>query len=526
MHTEKKSNILRMPFSSEIIKVLLLLLFTSTSILAEEFYISQDGTGSQSGSSPENAKPVSFLNSFSNWNSPTKILGKIGPGDSINLEGTITSTIHIQESGIDGSPITIRFSAGAKMQSPAWPSSTGAISVFLKDHITIDGNGEGIIENTNNGSELELQVHSLGIRAINSNNLTVKNITIRNIYVRSLESDIADQDTSCISNQAANGPTIRNFTVTNCILHDAFRGIGSDYGDDCSNYEFSYNTIYNTNHGAGCGHRGATSKLSGLKFHNNRVYNWAKWDNPEHNVYHHNGFFAFADHPGNLISNIEVHSNTFGPGYGNQYQTSGVYINGQIENINAYNNIFVCNPGEFAANGLVTLSSKRETTINIMNNTFIGGAAGTAIQLNGRGVDQTIRVINNLGNGNGSGTFIALYNNSPNITLDARNNLGYDYNSLLPYIHSSNGNGVFKTYEEWSSIFPNEAPPENPNLDSSLIPLQDSPAKSAGTNLSSYFTLDKRGNLRPSVWDIGAIQTPSSQSAPNQPTQLRINTLK
>ena len=486
---------------------------------AEDFYIAQTAQGTGNGNDATHAAAVGFFNASGNWSSPTKVAGKIGPGDTVHLVGLISTQIRVQASGSAADPITILFEPGARLSSPAW-SFDGAISIYSQDYITIDGGTDGVIENTDNGTLLGNQVDSFGVKAQNSSFLTVNNLTVRNMYVRVAGSDNRAYGIG-ISNRASNY-SFTDFTVMNSTIHNAVTGIGCDYGPGASNYEFSENTLYNCNWGIGCGDRHSGSTLSGLRVHHNTIYDWSNWNDTAGNAHHHNGFFAFAN--AGRLSDVSVYSNTFGPGYGNQYQTSGIYMNGYIERMSCYNNVFTCAANEYAANGLITLGTFLPTTINVYNNTFVtAGGGGAAIQLGGSGVGaaQTVNVVNNLGHAGGRATFIALYNRV-GVSLHADYNLAYNYNPGLAYIYSTSGTGVFKTFDEWRALgFDEHGLIADPNLDGNLAPTDGSPAVDAGRDLSSLFTTDKAGRVRTGLWDIGAYEFMTSGSAPRPPTGLR-----
>ena len=115
------------------------------------------------------------------------------------------------------------------MTSPAWPNS-GAISLGTNSYITVDGGSNGIIENTANGDKLANQVDSTGIQGTPALHLTVQNLTVANMYVRVANSGVSNGYGSSVSNTNSDSGGLTGFTVTNCILHDAYIGIGSDYG--------------------------------------------------------------------------------------------------------------------------------------------------------------------------------------------------------------------------------------------------------------------------------------------------------
>ena len=153
-------------------------------------YIAQNATGSNNGSSCANAYAVSFFNTSSNWGNGT---GKISPGTTVHLCGTITSQLVGQGSGTSGSPITIYFEPNAKISMPAGT----LMNMQNENYIVIDGGTNGILENTDNGTNLDNQIAASGIYASGSGNLEIKNLTIQNLYVHTSTSDaIIDEGVS------------------------------------------------------------------------------------------------------------------------------------------------------------------------------------------------------------------------------------------------------------------------------------------------------------------------------------------
>ena len=311
---------------------------------AEDIYIAQAAQGSDSGVDAANAHSVDFFNTAKNWSSP-KIAGKIGPGDTVHLVGTITDSLVVQGSGNEGHPITVLFDIGAKMTAPYWADP--AIKITKKHYITIDGGATGIIggpdsdpahangliECTDNGTELGHQVNSVGVGATECKNLTVKNLIVSNMYVRTRGPEQNSYGIG-ISNADTNSNGVSNFSVTNCIIHDAYIGVNSDYSTGDNTYEFSYITAYNCNWGGRCGDRNAASTMNGLSVHHNRFYGWTNWDDTAKNSFHHNGFFAWAM-SGGSITNIRYYNNLIGPNYSivnadetsrANHSTSGLFI--------------------------------------------------------------------------------------------------------------------------------------------------------------------------------------------------------
>jgi hypothetical protein len=71
---------------------------------AANFFLSQSGGGA--GTSCASPSAISFFNTAGNWANPKQV-GKIGPGDTVFLCGTITSSLTLQNSGSSGSPVTV-----------------------------------------------------------------------------------------------------------------------------------------------------------------------------------------------------------------------------------------------------------------------------------------------------------------------------------------------------------------------------------------------------------------------------------
>jgi hypothetical protein len=157
----------------------------ATKASAADFYIAQSQAGGNTGADCANAHAVSWFNTSGNWANP-KQAGKVGPGDTAHLCGTLTDTLTIQASGSAGSLITILFESGAKMSKPAWGTTTsGAIYASGKNYIVVDGGTNGIIENTDNGTGLGNQIDSYFIYVTgNPSQWEIKNLTLANMYLR------------------------------------------------------------------------------------------------------------------------------------------------------------------------------------------------------------------------------------------------------------------------------------------------------------------------------------------------------
>src|ERR1700685_2813597 len=114
------------------------LLVSAASLTAADFYVAQSALGAGDGSTPANAAGTGFFNTSANWSPAAGAAGKISPGSTVYLLGTISSPLQVQGSGAAGRVITIFFQANANLTSPAWPNG-GAINVGGNSYITVDG---------------------------------------------------------------------------------------------------------------------------------------------------------------------------------------------------------------------------------------------------------------------------------------------------------------------------------------------------------------------------------------------------
>ncbi len=79
------------------IKLLLSLLLSAIGLAyAEDIYIAQTAKGADNGTSAANAHAWTWFNSGINWTALSGTDGKIGPGDTVHLTGTITNQLVIQ----------------------------------------------------------------------------------------------------------------------------------------------------------------------------------------------------------------------------------------------------------------------------------------------------------------------------------------------------------------------------------------------------------------------------------------------
>lgn len=497
-----------MLYPAALLAILMLALFTLP-VSANTVWCGPVATGNGSGSDSNDLESIASVNN--SW--------PVSAGGQLNLCGTFTNInqeLLVGASGTAGNPITIYFEPGAQFVGPYWPSSQeggsvgGAITIVSQNYITIDGGQNGLIEATQNGSGLKYQVQSTGVGAGSASFLTVKNLRILGMYVRSSTSDEAPSGSAGgtgVADDCATPPYgITNYIVTNCIITDAYTGIDADYGVG-KNYIFIGNTISRCNWGGRCGDRDSSSTMNNLVVANNNLSNWTNWDDPANDDFHHNGFFGWAVSGGSLLSAVE-YGNRIGPNYGGAYSTSGLYFQGNCANMTIYNNVFICNPNDGPANGMITIGYNQGFgPYFIANNTFLGGGTSTGIEVGGDG--NTNHVYNNLGE---NCTFI-VDNYGDNCVQVTDYNFGYNLIPTEEYAFGDNGTYSFDSPSQWFAhgFDAHGSASINPLLNSDGTLQAGSPVASSGTNLSSYFNTDIIGNPRPATgnWTVGAYQVES-----------------
>jgi hypothetical protein len=462
-------------------------------------------TGNGSGSDSNDLVSIASVNS--SW--------PVAAGGQLNLCGTFTDMnqeLNIGGSGTPGNPITIYFEPNAQFVAPYWPVtvnglSGGAITVTSRNYITIDGGLNGLIQATQNGGSLSYQQQSCGVGASSASFLTVKNLKVTGMYQRTKSNDEAATGNTYagIYNSANSAPpyAFTNFIVTNCVISDAYFGIGVDYDGRCDTFIVAGNTITRCNWGGVCADDGAGATITNLVLANNHISNFTNWNDPANDDFHHNGFYAWAE-SGGVLQNAMVYGNTIGPNFGGAYSTSGIFFSGHVNNMWLYNNVFVCNANDYPADALITIGTELGPPyggVLVANNTFIGGGNVTAIQVS---TYKTDYIFNNVGencqfidDNNGWGPDVIDYN------------FGYQLVSGQAYAFTVNE----YTFSGWQKLGydVHGSSTINPEVNSDGTLQAGTPIAMAGTNLSAYFTTDFAGNPRPATgpWTVGAYQVSS-----------------
>ncbi len=485
-------------------------------------YIGQTDTGSATGADCSNTHSTTWFNTATNWGTTA---GKIGPGTTVHLCGTLSSPLNIQGSGMAGSPITIFFEPNAKMSAPVWPiisGSTHRAAIYSNgySYITVNGGSNGIIESTDNGTNLNNQLQQSGIYFTQVDYAQVENLLITNMYVRIEGTDDA-HSSDAIDYVGGNHLKINNNTLNNCGNCVNYTYISARASTDVQMYG---NTISKASIGINFGSGGSNATVDNVSIYNNEIFDTNNWDcissNPDANCLlvkqsnHQNGMHIFAAQPGTTITNLRVYNNYLHGDIGVQ-STAWIYMEGYLNGSLVYNNVFN-GTGHLPSNGFIHFRGC--PNCQAYNNTISSSLGGTALELSSwTGTETGIIFKNNIGFGVGQGIYcddtkayclqaLSLSNNNVfanpitnflewgfhSYALSDWQKLGYDLNSAIadPFFIS----------------------PSTNNFHLQL----NSPAINVGADLSQYFSADKDGTPRPQgqAWDIGAYEYCTTNCAP------------
>jgi hypothetical protein len=278
-----------------------------------DIYVAQRSSGSGDGSSCGNARAVSFFNSAANWGSGHAI----APGTVVGLCGTITSTLNVMGNGSAGSPVTVLFTAGAKISQPVCGP---CIYADGRSYITIDGGGSGQILSSANGTTLANHSNTTGISFDPCDHCTVQNLEIGPLYQHTSPTDEnVGYDHTQQHAIRASGSYI-SFHDNN--VHDV--GWALDFyfagGDGIQDHIYN-NNVWNVDHGfifTG------SSPAGPVFFNNNHVHDFANWDdNNDEN--HHDGIHCFGLNFSN--GSLYIYNNVFDGNMGGNL-TGAIYGEG------------------------------------------------------------------------------------------------------------------------------------------------------------------------------------------------------
>jgi hypothetical protein len=548
----------------------LLALFFASPVLAADFYVAQSQAGSNTGADCADAHAYTWFNTSGNWANP-KETGKIGPGDTVHVCGTLTgsansSILTFQGSGSPGSPITLKFETGAGLTAPYCASAPGGAQGCITmssvnvphSYLVVDGGTScgwntatnasegtcnGYIANTENGTGLSYANFSSGIEMDACTGCEVKNMLIYNIYQHEEgvnDGDSVYQQQNCI-----------NFSGSNNLIHDStFHDAGwciiNSFNNGDTNNKVYNNNVYNMNHGMAVSAGGAIN-ASNLYFYGNYIHDYAIWNG---SGAHGDGIHAYANSSnGNLptLTGFYIYNNIFGGDVGT-ILSSQVYLEGATNppwnGVAIFNNVMAVNQPD--ANGILCFL--------IGDNTDSSVGAGDLVYNN------TIIDTSSTVGGTNACMVAALHSGDSNETLIFKNNAfqnasefimdnvsGYDPGVTANYnAYSLCGGGCWDMFMQksggtpyWSSAQGTPAYLNNPygqdlnsvavlpigsgslGLNSSYVPSSASSiVVGNGVNLSrlcvqnggllpNALCSDLAGNPRPAngAWDIGAYQS-------------------
>ncbi len=472
---------------------------------ASDIYVSQNAAGANNGTACSNAYAVSWANSSSNWGTGS---GKIGPGTTVHLCGTITgaagSTMFaFHGGGANGNNITLKFESGAALNAPYW-SSNGAINCSNESYITVDGGTNGVIQNTANGTGLSYRQTSTGFYGMNCTNSEVRNLTVRNIYVnRGSTSSATDTNGSNTTDIVFNGNST-NSAADNNVVSQAKTGIqfAMDPDGDVSNIKIYKNTISDTDWGINVGGGDSRDTANNVSIYENNITNWTNWQFPT-SALHQDGIILF--NVGNPSAGLtaNVYNNYIHGDLGVGSPTGFVYC-ADFTTCTIYNNLLV-NTGH-TIDGIMWLgqTSNLGKTMHVYNNTIVSNQSDIGITLT---ISGTATIENNIV----TGVRVGIHDYRT-LTRDvAASDHNVWSNGSGGAVQMATNDSSFISYQTWQQDgFDTHSITANPLLNGSYQVQAGSRAIGAGANLESLdiASLDADIALTPrsttAAWTAGA----------------------
>jgi hypothetical protein len=496
---------------------------------ANDIYIAQNAQGANSGADCADAHAASWFNSSANWGSSA---GQIGPGTTVHLCGTFTGSagstmLTPLGSGSAGASITILFESGANLTAPYW-STSGAINIAGRSYLIIDGgtpcgwtwatgsqgNCNGYIQATANGSALTYQNGSRGIAGNNISNIEIRNLGIYNMYVHSSVSDNGGSSAECLDISGS------HLSIHHNKMHDAAWCMTLGFPSTLVDWQVYNNEIYNSDHGVAVAGSAASGTLTQVLIHDNHIHDHANWDTTA-NAWHHDGIHFYGA-LSTATESADVYNNLFdGTTSNSSNETASLFIeqNANMVQARIFNNVFAQIPPASGGNGSIGLTSPNSGTYTIVNNTFSRGGASCDFIYIYSAANVTFQ--NNLTN-----NCFAWFNNSSVAALD------YNVYAAItgePWRWSANYETDFAAWRTASGEGSNSsATSGSAGINSDYSLQSSSPAVGHGANLTSLgiaaLNLDAKGNPRPAsgAWDAGASRYANSGGNPPPPTGLAV----
>ena len=495
---------------------------------AEHIYIAQTARGTNTGADAANAHGYTWFNDRTNWNSSTAADGKIGPGDTVHLTGTINNQLTIIGSGTTSNRITIKFDPGAKISAPSW-TGTGAIYGDEISDITIEGGNPGPVkttftqvdmEATQNGTALPLQVDGSRFIFIENagSNITIRNLWMTGLYVRTYQHPSDTHATaSAISLRGQD-----DLVIENCAIFHAETGLTIVGNGDLNERLIIRDCLASDcSNGIKMGVAGENHINKDCQIIRNRIDHMARWGGIETGGFHGDGIQTITVSAGQRQDNLTVAYNHIGPNVGRPGDlTALIFLEDFINGCKVYNNLLEYAPGHHSSNPAITAATHPNfigTSFGlptlIANNTIKGGATSGAIATAFAIVQGNVAA--------GMGSYISVYREPGNeLTIDKNVFFGATNDEFGV---TGNGQGIYRTprwqelfgYDK-NSIFADPKLNANGTLQSGSPAIGLAPAQSA-------FNDDFNRNVRTGAWDAGAFEFGSSGGGGSAPTPTPVS---
>src|ERR1700722_10115309 len=298
-------------------------LFCGAICQANDIYIGQSGSGS--GTSCSSTLPVSFFNSSGNWGGGSS---QIGPGTTVHICGTISTTLSFQGGGSPGNPITLLAESGAVLSQPAGM----LINLDGQSNIVLNGGTNGIMQNTANGTNLANHANVQAVLGTGSGNIEMKQWTVQNIYVAVPPTAASGFDQTLSNCYYANGTTGYVYIHDN-VMHDVGWCVVIQSAPGGSTVNVYNNYINNMDHGVVLN---SPNQFVG-NIYSNHFGSSANWDTNT-DAYHHDPIHLYGSF--NPASTTSIHDNLFDGNMGTN-NTAHEFFEQGPPNVTDYNNVHI-----------------------------------------------------------------------------------------------------------------------------------------------------------------------------------------
>jgi hypothetical protein len=262
-----------------------------------QVFVSQAGAGGQSGAgSCSDARSLSWLNSEGNWGSGS---GKVAPGTTVELCGIFTEQVDVRGSGSSGEPVTMLFTAGAKIAiGGAGCPGSGCINVSNgSEYVTIDGGVGGAIENTERSyaREKEQGPPTTGVVANGCRHCSIEDLDIGPLYVSEKGDVVGNTEIRGIESDPEGGSP-EYISVDDDVFHDMGWAVNIQAAETTSHIYVEHDTFYHLTHGFTPGSNFNGGDVGPVVFAHNRFYGNSNWEDGEADTNHVDGVHCFGGH--------------------------------------------------------------------------------------------------------------------------------------------------------------------------------------------------------------------------------------